>query len=392
MVFLFPGVLFRKFYFSGKFGSQFEQGNLLERFLWTLLAGVFCLISVTCLFKLVDVFFGVKLLNNLSFDKITDVFICLSSNQFPYSFSNESNLYDFVILLITIYTVSASLGFLCFKVVRTFNLDFFISFLKFRNTWQYLAQHRGNGIKTKIGDVHTTYVDVLTKNNNKEELYKGILHSFINDKDDKLENIVITNSSKFISYDKTEENELKIQSIKESIVKKETQYVLHKEYGDRIVFKKNIEGNLLVISNDNILNINLTYIKTSSKIQGLRIKAFRVVTFLYYVSMFFLVVMQFLNFKSVYFQGFSKKVIFALVCFMLISLVRDELKNLILNNRFSKDATFIEKATIYILILSPLMWVFNLLGGITTSAIFFSIFIIFALFINKKSKQPTKQP
>ena len=88
----------------------------------------------------------------------------------------------------------------------------------------------------KIGDVYATFVDVLVKNNTKDELYRGILNNFILDKDDKLENIILSNAYKFVSVEKTEID--KINSIDKSIENNENIFTLHRDYLHKKVYKK----------------------------------------------------------------------------------------------------------------------------------------------------------
>jgi hypothetical protein len=382
MVFLFPGVLFRKFYFSGQFGNQFEQGNLLERFLWSLFLSFVCLSGVSLLFFLLAYLWNLHPLENIDFEKISSIFQSLSKNEFPKSFSNKSDFTSFLILIFIIYFISASLGSIAHNIVRTFSFDRF-SIFKFKNNWHYLSQaYKENGVTRKIGDVYATFVDVLVKNNTKDELYRGILNNFILDKDDKLENIVLSNAYKFVSVEKTETK--KIDSIDKSIEDNENIFTLHRDYLDKKVYKKSIDGNLLVLSKENVININFTYIKTSNKVKywkGYFYDFLRITHLLLIVG---LVILPFLQVKSSYLESIGSKIVFSittsLITTILLSFIGELLKIKVPKTNY-KDSFYI-----FILFSTPYLWVFNILTGWGTVASFFLIIIIFVFFQNNKQK------
>lgn len=382
MVFLFPGVLFRKFYFSGQFGNQFEQGNLLERFLWSLFLSFVCLSGVSLLFFLLAYLWDLHPLENIDFEKISSIFQSLSKNEFPNSFSNKSDFTSFLILIFIIYFISASLGSITHNIVRAFAFDRF-SIFKFKNNWHYLSQaYKENGVTRKIGDVYATFVDVLVKNNTKDELYRGILNNFILDKDDKLENIVLSNAYKFVSIEKTETT--KIDSIDKSIEDNENIFTLHRDYLDKKVYKKSIDGNLLVLSKENVININFTYIKTSNKVKywkGYFYDFLRIAHLLLIVG---LVILPFLQVKLSYLESIGSKIIFSITTSLITAIILNfigELLKIKVPKTNYKDLFFI-----FILFSTPYLWVFNILSGLGTFASFFLIIIIFAFSQNNKQK------
>lgn len=382
MVFLFPGVLFRKFYFSGQFGNQFEQGNLLERFLWSLFLSFVCLSGVSLFFFLLAYFWDLHPLENINFKKISSIFQSLSENKFPQSFSNESDFTSFLILIFIIYFISASLGSLAHNIIRAFSFDRF-SILKFKNNWHYLSQaYKENGVSRKIGDVYATFVDVLVKNNTKDELYRGILNNFILDKDDKLENIVLSNAYKFVSIEKTETK--KIDSIDQSIEDNENIFTLHRDYLDKKVYKKSIDGNLLVLSKENIININFTYVKTSNKVKYWKGYFYDFLRIAHLLLIIGLVVLPFLQVKFSYLESIGSKIIFSLTTSLISMIILNfigELLKIKARKTNYKDLLFI-----LILFSTPYLWVFNILTGLGTLASFSLIIIVFAFLQNNKPK------
>ena len=384
MVFLFPGVLFRKFYFTGQFGNQFEQGNLLERFLWSLFLSFVCLSSVSLLFFLIGYLWDLHPLDDINFEKISSIFQSLSKNEFPSSFSNKSEFTSFLILIFIIYFISASLGYIVHNIIRTLSFDRF-SIFKFKNNWHYLSQaYKENGVNRKVGDVYTTFVDVLVKNNTKDELYRGLLNNFILDKDDKLENIVLSNAYKFISIEKSEE--AKIKEIDISIVKNEKIFSVHRDYLNRIVYKKSIDGNLLVLSNENIININFTYVKTSNKVKYWKTRFFGILTILYLLSVVGMVILPFLQIKNSYFISFWSKLVFSLTSILILSLLLNLIGDLLKIKIPETKPNFKDTFFILLLFSTPYLWVFNLFNGLATVFLFFAVLFIFAAFQNNDKK------
>lgn len=382
MVFLFPGVLFRKFYFSGKFGNQFEQGNILERFLWSLFLSIICLCGVAVIFFLLDHFLGIKPLQNINFQNLSEIFQDLAKNEFPKSFKEENSFINFLFLLLIIYLISIVLGFVSKSLVLVFSIDK-LSVFKFKNSWHYLSQpYKENGVQRKIGDVHTTFVDILVKNNSKEELYRGILNDIILDKDDKLENVILSNVYKFISVEIT--NLDKIESIEKSISDGEEIFALHKDYVDKKVYKKSIDGNLMVLSKENIINLNLTYVNTSNKVAIYKRYFYNCLRGVFLLSTLFLVVLPFLEFDVYFLKSIFKKVVFSFSTFILLSYFNNLIVRILKLKMFSNKLTFKDVFFMLVLFTSPFLWILDYLSTLMTTITFISIIITYAMVTSNK--------
>lgn len=389
MVFLFPGVLFRKFYFSGQFGNQFEQGNVLERFLWSLFLSFVCLCSVPLLFSLVAHFWDAYPLDNISFEKVLLIFQSLSKNEFPKSFSNKDDFTSFLILLFLVYILSATLGAITHNFIRAFSFHTF-SVFKFKNNWHYLSQaYKENGVSRNIGDVYATFVDVLVKNTPKDELYKGRLNNVILDKEDKLENIVLSHTYKFVSVDKSEIE--KIEDIKQSIENKENIYTLHKEYSNRIVYKKSIDGNLLVLSKENIININFTYVKTSNNVKRWKRYFFDFLTTANLLLVVGLLILPFLQVKYSFLQSIGSKIMFSITTSLLATFILNLIGEALKIRNTEVKTSGLDAIFIFLIISTPYLWVFDLISGLGTIAVFFFLICAYTLvqFFKEKKKNIT---
>ncbi len=377
MVFLFPGVLFRKFYFSGQFGNQFEQGNLLERFLWSLFLSFVSLSGVSILLFLLAWLFDLHPLDNINFEKVSSIFQSLSENKFPKSFSNKTDFTSFLILLFIVYVVSAGLGSLTHNIVRALSLDR-ISIFKFKNNWHYLSQaYKENGVSRKIGDVYATFVDVLVKNTPKDELYRGRLNNVILDKDDKLENIVLSNTYKFVSIEKTDNQ--KIEDIETSISNEENIFTLHRDYTNRVVYKKSIDGNLLVLSKENIININFTYVKTSNNVKLWKRYSFDFLRIANLLLLIGLLILPFLQVKYSYLNSIGSKIVFSIttsfIATLILKLAGEKLE--IINTK--TKTSIVDAFFIFGIVSTPYLWVFDILSGLGTIAAFFLLLLVYAV-------------
>lgn len=388
MVFLFPGVLFRKFYFTGNFGNQFGQGNLLERFLWSIFLSFICLTSVSIILYSLDALFGIKPLEAINFNRLSCVFQSLSENKFPGEFQNKTNFISYLFLLLFIYVISSTLGYASNKFLLLFSLENFAAF-KFNNNWHYLSKaYKSNDVRKNIGDVHLTYVDVLTTINSNEILYRGILNNFILDKEDKLENIVLSKVYRFITLDRLADV-FKINAIEDSIQQNENIYSVHRESNERIIFTKSIDGNLLVLSKENISNINFTYVKISNRITFLKEIVLKILGTLFVCLILILFILPFLKFNNDFLNTLLRKLVFSFVTFLCMSLIIGKVSQVIKSKNLSPKDKIDNLDFIFILCLfsTPYLWVFNITSFFYASFAALLVLIVFVYISIKKTKK-----
>jgi len=325
--------------------------------------------------------FNVKPLESIDFSKISSIFESLSKNEFPSSFTDKTEFLNFLTLIFVIYFISVFLGYLSHNIIRTLSLDKF-SIFKFKNNWHYLSQaYKENGVNRKIGDVYTTFVDVLVKNNSKEELYRGILNNFILDKDNKLENIVLSNAFKFITIEKSEDT--KLNEIEKSIKNEDNIFSLHRDYLNKKVFKKSIDGNLLVLSSENILNINFTYIKTSNKVNYWKGNLYNFIKILYFIIVMGLIVLPFLQIDIKYFYSIINKIVFSITSILILSIFLNFITQLLKIKKIDDKVELKDIFFITLFFLSPYLWVFEISKFIYTIFIAISILLVYAFFMDK---------
>lgn len=234
MIFIFPGILFRKFYFRGEFTKQFHQGNLMERFIWTIFFSILCLIVCFFIFYFFRYIFNWKLLPSISYDSIKDVFGLLKSNELPDKKTFKSVYFDFGVLIASVYLLSSFFGLLSHSIIIGSNWDVKYNIFRFRNYWYYLIKGKTEENQSKK---HLfTIADVLVSDGSSNKiLYRGRVHDYyINNLSNELESIILKDTIRY----------------KRNIL----------ENGETEIIEKTIPGNLFCIQKDRVININLSHI------------------------------------------------------------------------------------------------------------------------------------
>ena len=386
MVFLFPGILFRKFYFNGEFTNQFNQGNLLERFLWTLFFSIISLVFCGTLIYIVTIKLGYEFIHNIDFCTINGIFKSLATNTYPYAFTLEEKVFEIGIVLSIIWFLSAIFGFLAYKSVKLLGFDYMFSALRFNNEWHYLAMaSKENGINRKWGDRFVTFLDILVQKKEKEELYRGSFKKNFFDRDNKIEQIVIENPSKFITLNIEAENILKIDSLKELSNSPTSPFSLHQEYTDKIIFKKDIDGKMLVLPYQHIQNINITYLKISNTFAELKLVFLRILLFLFYIVLLGLVILPFIKMDIKYFDTFFEKLFFSVVSLFTTAIALDFFKSFFQGWEIIKKK-IAENIALFLTFCIPYLYVFEVFNGWITFLFFVIALIGSGMFMNSKKE------
>jgi len=343
MVFLFPGVLFRRFYYLGNDKNQFNHGHLLERFLITILLSVFVLASFFMVNNYMSKSYEISLVFNYSYQDFICLFSNLTSSIIPPIFNSFSKFESFIKTFGLLYLYSAFIGWVSYNTVKFLHLDNWISALRFSNEWQYLLTlPKRKVIKRRPFQKLNAQVDLLTHGKDGEVLYQGFYHKLVLNKDHEIDSIVLTNPKKFIEIDKTQENQRKIQDIEESIKRKEYTYYRYRDYKNKIIYKKHINSHSFVVSKKDIININLLYIKdintTKKKGSSFTLLGWmNILKILRFLALATALVFLFVDFESQYFNTFWKKILFLFITLIELWLLNN-IVNSILKTVYLKDA------------------------------------------------------
>lgn len=259
-----PGLIFQRFYYFGEFYKQFTtKVPPLRVFVYALIPG------------LIIQFSGIFLYQNWfhpSFKKdwILNVFQELFgevqiTNSKTHDFM-DNHFGSFILYTLVVYISSIILGFVLSRSIRAFKWDIRWKLFRFKNEWSYifsgeifyfekfkkssLSLSTPNLKKVNVGMV---YADVLISSSEGNQLYSGIVIDYDLKSDDSssLDKIYLMNAKRYAKYNQ--------DSTTNSIPK------LH---------SKKIPGDLFVLSLENLININLSYItvprleKSSKPING----------------------------------------------------------------------------------------------------------------------------
>jgi len=263
MVFLFPGILFRRAFFSGKFNKHFDSGNSFERILWNLLFSLICIFFFTIFINIVN-YYSANSLNHLlilSSQDILDNFVLVYENKFPKILKDTKSLSEIFYILASLYAFSGILGYFLQRIIFIFGLEKRYSIFKFQNSWDYLTiSNKQNNVNHKLGDIFYTKVDIKTKSG---DLFTGKLHDIILDKESKIDAYALQETYKFVTLNK-ENDSIKINQIRSEIEAGTNPFLVeHLETSTEYIYKKRIKGNIFSVFNEQIENVSITYIKIS---------------------------------------------------------------------------------------------------------------------------------
>ncbi len=354
-VFIVPGFLLRRFYFSGEFNKEFSQGNLMERFIWTIFGSIMVLLASSFFFILLRVFSNKKLLSAISYDTVKEIFDLLSDNKMPETNQFFLIYQDFLILIFGIYFAAILLGVLFRKLALNQRVCSMFPVLKYKNYWYYFLRGRVKSAPKEAGMVYWyTEADILVEHEGKAKMYSGKISDY------------------FIS---PESNQL------ESIFLEDTNRYKFDDHGDYELMS--IPGHTFCVPFNRMLNMNLTYVNRKKNESWKRnllwwffeITYVSVITVL--ISLVFLEDFPLMNFHSI-----IHKIGFLINTWILLSWVKTVLQNLIHPSKSGKEITSTITATYFIGIIISLfqyLWILNIYGFFPVFGV--SILIFFLLMI-----------
>lgn len=244
LLFIFPGIVFRRFYYVGEFSKQFNSTNWINTFYISLIPGL--VIQVISYFTFVNLIY--KKINNKinpnfnNYNFLNLIYKKLKGNSLP------KELFDFELLcwifgyMLVVLLISFIIAQFCWVIVRNLDWDKKFSPLRFNNYWHYYLSGESLKFKDFRGilpnqKVLLTEADVLVDLGNEgTKLYKGFLrqHTICKNSGD-LKAIYLTDVRRY-------RKDLPPNNIRE------------------------VPGHIMIIPAEKILNINLTYITKSEKI------------------------------------------------------------------------------------------------------------------------------
>lgn len=169
---LFPGLVFRLFYYASQFAKQFTKGEWSERIaisiFWGIVAQLITLLFFSY-FPWVDSLFNKKDILNI------DV-----KNLFTFLSKNREYIVLFLAYIIFSVIISGLIGYLGYKLIRSLKLDLRSPIWRYSNVWHY---YFSGELKPK-GKLLFTWVDLVIRtedNGNKNKMVQGALVDYTTD-------------------------------------------------------------------------------------------------------------------------------------------------------------------------------------------------------------------
>ncbi|MDC8102511.1 hypothetical protein [Chryseobacterium rhizosphaerae] len=333
MIFLFPGIIFRKFLFIREYSKEFDKGNLFERFIWTILTSIIILLATFSIFLFLKNILNLDLLPSISYKTIWDTFNDLSNNKLPdpdkkFSIQDKDVYKHFFLLMISIYILSIILGIITYLVTRTTFVKS-IGVLKYLNYWQDLVKGTYNSNNDDTLTYAYTTADVLTEQNDTTKLYSGrVINYYLDLQTNQLQTIVLSDAKR---YKKLDDGGFEIKSI---------------------------PGHNFIIEKERILNINFTYIYESKDENKVYKWIYRIVNTIFILLFIGVISTMFFSNIYIYTSTFLRKSVFV-ICGVLLILILNKNVKKVLSGQWSTLKT--TNIYFFISFLLPYIWLFNFL-------------------------------
>lgn len=388
LIFIFPGVLFRRAFFSGKFKSHFDSGNTFERILWNILFSLLCIITFCLIVVSINEISSVKIAFDLTNESILSSFDCIYENKFPDIFKSVESVKSSIKLLLSIYLFSLLIGVFLNKTIFYLALEKRFEIFKFQDNWQYLTNsNKNNNPSHSAGDLHYTKVDIKTSN---QELFTGKLHDIFYDKEGSIDTITIQDAYKFYKCKVVDDRE-QIEFIRKNISDDDPAIIIHIDNNNDFVYRKRIKGNLFTIFNNEIENVSITYIKISDFYEKFQKISEKIISFIFLILSIFSISYAIWDFHILHFDNYFKRLGFCLItpfASALITLTIASLFNIKLYKiDFKKYLNEIKDIIIILgLFLIPYLYVFKVVRFLYIFPILLIYLLIFGRWMTKKEE------
>ncbi len=236
-IFLLPGIIVRRFYYTEEFSKQYFKQNFFELFLAAIIPSIFLHVFMSCIILIFGFFIDFKIIGQL-----------LTSRDYPEkAYSNiDEYILQIVVYYILIIIFSAALGYISKKIVRHYKWDSKWKVFRFKNAWHYILTgeffnfHRAafDLAEDSIDAIDFVHIDALVDTKDGTVIYDGFFVDYELSQNGGLESISL----------KDVERRLLLNDSVDTIFN-------HKERHYKI------PGHILVIPANNIININITYYK-----------------------------------------------------------------------------------------------------------------------------------
>lgn len=256
-----PGLIFKRFYFSGEFSKQFNsKDTVYKSIFYSIIPGIIIQIIAYWLYLVLrsptflhaDLFciFNELFAPTTSYSEVTKNFV-------------EEEIHFFLLHEINVFILSAFLGYICYSLIRIFKLDIRFKILRFKNQWYYVFSGE---IRSFRKFKHAAYLSINhPKESNKYKYFPPRVDILVQG-----EGTPILYTGLVIDYDLDSEN---INNIERLYLLGAHKYPITNQ-GDNLETdhenletnqKTPINGDVFIIKGDKIINMNLTFIPSPER-------------------------------------------------------------------------------------------------------------------------------
>jgi hypothetical protein len=231
LLLLLPGISFRKGFFSEEFSNQYTIKDFFQLFTNTLFPSLFFyVLFLPIIYFLWEYYYDFNVILGLLSNQ--EDLIKHSINRIDY-FKFEIVIFQFLINVIAFFV-----GYLIKGIIVKNSYDARSKFLRYKNIWHYLLSAKfilfeRSQIELNdhdVTDVDITFIDALLVVGDQNFIYTGIL----------------------VDYELSSEGSLDLLYIKDAQRK-----LINNENSDL----KDINGNIIILKYENIVNLNLSFIE-----------------------------------------------------------------------------------------------------------------------------------
>jgi len=288
---LLPGLIFRRLFFYGEFSKQFNpKRNIFNLIILSAIPGFFI--------SLISFFIYDTFIRDVDFNE----FINVINNYAKFSDHNyvKKYLYDIVLPFLSfLFTFSLVIGMTLSRLIRFFGFDTKFKLLRFKNQWFYLFS--GEAMKFKkletVKPLNKKYVftkaEILIHTPIIHYIYSGVVldYELKENACNELDKIILGNAKKYILNN----------------------------HGKKVRIRPYNEKNLLIVSKDNTLSIDVMYIYETVEKRKKNYEFRENIFNIFLILIFFIFLFKFDSIKSpIYQQFFNHGLIYRILIYLFV--------------------------------------------------------------------------
>jgi hypothetical protein len=178
VVVLFPGLIFRRFYYWSKFTKQFVKGEWSERIVTSIFWGIFSQMITLLLISYILPILQIKLLEKDIVEN--DIIEKIRTFSFATMDIEKDRILLFFILGYILFSilVAGLLGLILYKFVRWFEIDIRIEAFRYSNQWHYIFQGEVPKSKKKVLFPWVDVTLTTQQEDGKQKMIQGVLKDY----------------------------------------------------------------------------------------------------------------------------------------------------------------------------------------------------------------------